>query len=136
MNDKIFIDTNILIYLYSKSELEKRAKVIAFLENKDLIISTQVLNELSNVLIRKFNFSTNIVLNVFEELSDICLISVVHISTIKKALFVLNKYKYSYYDSLIIASAIDKYCNILCTEDMHNGQIIEGSLEIFNPLKI
>lgn len=136
MNDKIFLDTNVLIYLYSKTELEKRNKIIKLLENKTLVISTQVLNELSNVLIKKFNFSVADILNVFEELSVLCFISIVRIGTIKKALTLNNQYKYSYYDSLIIASALDKYCNVLYSEDMHHSQKIENSLTILNPFKL
>ncbi|MFH1644749.1 MAG: PIN domain-containing protein [bacterium] len=135
MSDKIFIDTNILIYLYSKTELGKRDKIIKSLENKTLVISTQVLNELSNILIKKFYFSVGNILAVFEELSELCLISIIRVSTIKKALIIHEQYKYSYYDSLIISSALDKYCNILYSEDMHNSQTIENSLTILNPFK-
>ena len=44
-----------------------------------------------------------------------------------------SKYKYSYYDSLIIATALESKCKILYSEDMHHGQIIENSLKIINP---
>ena len=46
-----------------------------------------------------------------------------------------SKYQYSYYDSLIIATALESKCNILYSEDMHHGQIIENSLKIINPFE-
>jgi predicted nucleic acid-binding protein len=56
-------------------------------------------------------------------------------SSVDKALSVANQYKYSYWDSLIIASALENKCKILYTEDMQDGQIIEGKLKIENPFK-
>jgi len=45
------------------------------------------------------------------------------------------KYKFSYWDSLIIASALESGCGILYTEDMQDGQVIEDRLRIVNPFK-
>ncbi|MCP4697351.1 MAG: PIN domain-containing protein [Gammaproteobacteria bacterium] len=59
MPDKAFVDTNIWIYLYLRPENSKdqkkqqqAKKVIQDYEN--MVISTQVLNEVSNVLYRKY----------------------------------------------------------------------------------
>ncbi|MEI6154767.1 MAG: DNA-binding protein, partial [Deltaproteobacteria bacterium] len=46
------------------------------------------------------------------------------------------KYQYSYYDSLIISSALEKKCQILYSEDMQDGQTIEKTLKIVNPFKV
>jgi len=53
--------------------------------------------------------------------------------TIKQAWKIGNKYGYAYYDSLIIASALENDCTILYSEDLHHGQIIEERLSIMNP---
>ena len=45
------------------------------------------------------------------------------------------KYKYSYYDSLIIAAALESKCTVLYSEDMQHDQIIESTLQIINPFK-
>jgi predicted nucleic acid-binding protein len=52
--------------------------------------------------------------------------------TIERALNVHEKYGYSYYDSLIIASALERACQYLLSEDMSDGQVIEGKLTIKN----
>ncbi|MFZ8805680.1 MAG: hypothetical protein ACO2PO_22235, partial [Candidatus Calescibacterium sp.] len=56
-------------------------------------------------------------------------------SSVDKALSLANQYKYSYWDSLIIASALENKCKILYTEDMQDGQILEGKHKIENPFK-
>ena len=51
----------------------------------------------------------------------------------RNALKIASKYKYSFPDSLIIATAIEYNCNVLFSEDMHHNQIIENTLKIINP---
>ncbi|MBX6423467.1 PIN domain-containing protein [Thermosulfurimonas sp. F29] len=72
----------------------------------------------------------NIYANAFMEIFDFAIITK---RDIKKAMFVKEKYKYNYWDSLIIASALENDCSVLYTEDMQHGQIIEGRLKIVNP---
>jgi predicted nucleic acid-binding protein len=52
--------------------------------------------------------------------------------TVKKALFVHGKYGYSYYDSLMIAAVLENGCDYLLSEDMVDGQVIEGTLTVKN----
>ncbi len=54
-------------------------------------------------------------------------------ATITQALALAQKYRYSYYDSLILAAALSTGCETLGTEDMQHGQLIEGALTIRNP---
>lgn len=56
--------------------------------------------------------------------------------TIERALSIFVTYRYSYWDSLIIASALEANCSILYTEDLQDGQIVEGKLKIINPFKL
>ena len=66
MKDNIFLDTNIWLYLYSKDDADKRKVVELLIEkNNNIFISTQVLNELANVLIRKKNLTPAAVQSVF-----------------------------------------------------------------------
>jgi len=46
---------------------------------------------------------------------------------------VKEKYRYSYYDSVIIASALQNNCTVLYSEEMNHNQVIENSLTIINP---
>lgn len=55
--------------------------------------------------------------------------------TIIKCMDIKNIYKFSYWDSLIISSALENNCKILYSEDMQDGLIIENNLTIINPFK-
>jgi len=61
--------------------------------------------------------------------------SLVNKGTIESSFELKNKYGYSIWDSLIIASALENNCSILYTEDMKNGQVIENRLKIINPFE-
>ncbi len=135
MKGKSFIDTNLIIYLYSDDEPDKKVRIEEILESLNPIISTQVLSEISNVMLRKYKLGSEAVLKIVDELCDNFTIVEFSFVTIKKALFLQDRYKYSYYDSLIIATALENNCDVLYSEDMQDGQIIEDSLVIKNPLK-
>jgi len=129
----VFIDSNILIYTYSKTEPEKKAKVLSLFETENISLSTQVINEFIWIMNRKFDVDMDsllIISNNFFELFDVSLVSR---ATIHMAIGLSQKLKYSYWDSLILSSALEKRCNILYTEDMQHGQIIENNLKIINP---
>ena len=115
---KAFIDTNLFVYLYSDQEPDKRQAVIAAMNQYDRFVSTQVLNEFCNVCIRKLNLQVSAVKQAVEEICVVCEVLAVDESTVLSALDVLEKYKYSYYDSLIIASALKGGCEYLLTEDL------------------
>jgi len=133
MSGKTFLDTNIVVYIYSGDEPEKQAAALALIEQNNPVVSTQVLSELANTLSRKFGLSYTVVAQAVAEVRDACAIVPVMPDTIAQALALAQKYKYAYYDSLILAAALSAGCEILATEDMQHGQVIEGSLMIHNP---
>jgi len=122
MKDRVFIDTNILVYLYSKTEPQKKQIVLKLLSSKNVTISTQVIGEFVWVMYRKFGIER-------EKLKIIP----INPKTVKKALNIFEVYKLPSWDSLIVASALEANCSILYTEDMQNGQVIENRLKIVNP---
>jgi len=63
-------------------------------------------------------------------------ISATTIQTIKTGWGIRKKYKLSYWDCIIIASALECGCSIMYSEDMQDGQIIEGKLRITNPFSL
>lgn len=54
MSDKVFLDTNILVYSYSVSDKDKQLTARKIIAETDSYVSTQVLTELTNTLTRKF----------------------------------------------------------------------------------
>lgn len=134
MGGKIFIDTNILIYYFQvKQEQRKILSTNLIHEHiEDIILSTQVLGELFNVMRKKGN-DRDICSAIVEECIHIFPISEIRKQHVSKALSINNKYGYSYYDSLIVASALEAGCDILYTEDMQHNHLIENRLRILNP---
>ncbi|MCL1859670.1 MAG: PIN domain-containing protein [Oscillospiraceae bacterium] len=136
MNGKAFFDTNIYIYLYSDDEHEKQktSKKIINTAN-ECIISTQILNEINNVLIKKWKTHIEKIKMVQQEVRQINELVYISEKTIDMAIDFNEKYGFSYYDCLMLASAFENGCDVIYTEDMHDGQTIENTLKIVNPFK-
>jgi len=138
MKDRGFIDTNVFVYaiLDDPSHPAQRKKAVNLILNSTIeaVISTQVINELYNVLLRNGISDFNIQERIGEIIEN-TEIMVISIETIQASWKIREKYKYSYWDSLIISSAIAAKCTTLFTEDMQNKQLIENSLRIINPLQ-
>jgi len=132
MNDKAFIDTNIFIYLYSEDEIQKQEISQITVNKYDCIISTQVLNEFSNVCIGKLNKPTEEVELAVNEIIEQCTVSLIEKHNIKQALEIHGLYGYKYFDCLMLASALNSDCKYFITEDMADGKIINNKLTIVN----
>ncbi|KAB8332557.1 PIN domain-containing protein [Scytonema tolypothrichoides VB-61278] len=136
MADKVMIDTNLWVYLYAKNPQEKYLKVKKIIsENFDcLTVSTQILGELYNVLTKKNLTSKEEAKQIIQEIATN--FTVLEIDTLKvlTALDINSGYGYSYWDSLVISTALLSNCSILYSEDMQNNQLIEKKTRIVNPL--
>ncbi len=139
MPDKrVFLDTNIWIYLFAASDdaEDQRKKGIArqvLLDCPDIVASTQVLNESANVWLKKYHLELERVSSCLQRIQEIAEIRLLDETLTFQALELLQTYKLSFYDSLIIASALDAGCGLLFSEDMQDGQWIEARLQICNP---
>ncbi len=139
MNETCFLDTNILVYLFDTSEPAKRQKakgLFSDLRHKGLgYISTQVINEFVVIVSQKITHPIP-----FDRVKDkvVFLQNGLHISPLSldtslRAIDLKQRYKYSFWDALILASALENQCSLLYSEDMQHGQVIEGTLTIRNP---
>jgi predicted nucleic acid-binding protein len=135
MIDRTFIDTNILVYISVKDDVktEKITKLIYNLQN--VVISTQVLCEFSNVIYRNKVLSSSQLKDYIIAFSNSFEIFKITIDTINNAIRIKDRYMFSFWDSMILASAIESDCNILYSEDMQHLQIIDDKLTIINPIK-
>lgn len=135
MNDKekIFLDTNLLIYAHTNVDIPKQRKIHLIITNEQTVISTQVLKEAANVLHKKFKLGWQDIKIVLQELQENNTLHVNSPNTIERAIQLADRYRFSFYDSLILASALEAGCSFLYSEDMQNGQTIEEVLIIKNP---
>ncbi|HUT72539.1 MAG TPA: PIN domain-containing protein [Desulfatiglandales bacterium] len=137
--DKVFLDTNIILYAYDVSAGEKhqRAKeIILDLWNSGLaVISTQVLQEFFVTATQKIpkpldnRFAKDIVGDLLKW--EVVINDGV---SVLEAIELLLQYGYSFWDSLIIEAAIKGGAEILLSEDLSHGQTIQG-VTIMNPFK-
>ena len=139
MNDSVFVDSNIFLYAFSKidensknKELEKQVIASKIILEK-INISTQVINEVSNNMLRKLKFSNTEVREFVE--SCYARYEIVNFS---EELFIVasevrEKYNISYYDSLIVSAGLKSNATVLYSEDMHNGLVVNDCLTIINP---
>ena len=136
MSGRIFLDTNIIIYLYSEDENDKRDIAYNFVNNFNCVTSIQVMNEASNVWLRKYNLDKCKISKYLDEIEAVCDdVMLIRRKTINQALDIKDQYGYSFYDCLMLASALEANCDVILTEDMQDGQVIDSTLKIVNPFK-
>jgi predicted nucleic acid-binding protein len=133
MNDKVFIDTNVFMYLFSSTEADKRIISINLLKNYTCVTSTQALNEFANASIKKYKLPGEVVKEAVKNIARQCRVSQISEETIYSAIDINKRYGYSFYDCLMLASAIENECKVIYTEDMRNLHIINSNLSIINP---
>ena len=122
--NRTFLDTNVIVYLYSEKDLVKKQKAIDVINDYNCIVSTQVLNEFCNVGLKKLQLPIIEIRNILEEILDTCYLFVVNYEIIEQALTVKKSYGFSYYYSLMVASALKCDCDYLFSEDLQDGQVI------------
>ena len=125
------LDTNVLIYAFTDDPRSLRAQECLA---KPFILSTQALNEFSNVALRKLGMT---VADVRSAITDICLLAEDVLSldsdTHGLALDIVERYRLSFYDSLMLAAACRAGCDVFLSEDMRSGLRLEDGPLVVNP---
>jgi len=129
----IFFDTNILVYAHTDIDPVKQSIAQELILNSEAFISTQVIQELSNTLHRKFKHSWKDIEKVVSESITNNTLHTNNDFTILQACRIAERYLFSFYDSLIIAAALESNCHVLYSEDLNPGQIIDSKITIANP---
>ncbi len=140
IDDRFFIDTGILIY--SKIEDQKDSEnykkhrlAVNFLQQTEaeLVTSVQVINEFSLMLI-KLGIPGETVQKEAKKISQSCVVSSLTLATLEIGWSIRNQYNIFFWDSLIVASALENECTRLCTESLSHIESIDQSLKVINPL--
>lgn len=129
--ERAFFDTNVLIYAFAEDD--PRSRIAERLLAGGGVVGVQVLNEFVAVAVRKLAMSWD---EVLEALSALRVLfpspTPLTVQTQEAALRIAGRYGYHIYDSLVIAAALEARCDILFSEDLNAGQVIEG-LTVRNP---
>jgi predicted nucleic acid-binding protein len=134
MRDKPFFDTNIFVYAIIQDD--PRSAHAQELISQGGTISVQVLSEFAAVARRRSKMPWPEIRQALDGIQVLCPEPLpLTIDTHGAALAFAERYGYKIYDALILASALEARCTILYSEDMHDGQVIEGRLTIRNPFR-
>lgn len=131
MSASYFLDTNILIYTVSNVTPKKTVAVDLICPRA--VISTQIITESINVMRRKLGYEYPQILAIIRTFMGQMTLRIITRATIRSAINIAERYGYSYYDSQVIASALEHDCPLLYSEDLQHEQVIEGSLKLVNP---
>lgn len=135
-DERVFLDTNILVYAYSTAEPEKCELARQLILSRRAWISVQVLNEYCNVTRRKYPLLFERVSQTLDELASCLNVRELSFDTTRQAARLSQKYGWSFYDSLIVAAALECQCAVLLTEDLQHGFVVDDWLRIENPFLI
>ena len=133
---KVFFDTNILVYSADAKNPKKQLIAASLLEKASIektgLISTQSLQEFYNAATKKLKLTKQAAKEYVELFSKQFPVKEISIPLILNAVDISIKHKLSFWDSLIISTANETGCVVVYSEDMNNGQIIDGT-KILNP---
>ena len=132
MSDRVFADSNVTIYALDPGSV-KGEIALSILRDRP-IISTQVVMETVNVLIRKLRFARADAFEHARFLMHNTSVKGIQVNTLERAFNLSIRYHLGHWDSVIIAAALEAGCKILYSEDLADGQEIQG-LIIRNPFK-
>ena len=135
----VFLDTNIFVYAFVASQPRKRARAVQLIEAALAsglgCISYQVVQEFANVARKKF--AVRMTSDDCKAFIDAAMQPMNRTASstglIHSALDLQDELKYSFYDCLMLAAALQGVCSTLYTEDLQHHQLVRGTLRINNP---
>ena len=140
MNAEFFIDTNVFVYHLDNSDRRKHKVaeniVRDGLATGNACISSQVVQECMNVALRKAEVALSV--EAARSYLDVVLAPLIKVTTsaslLHRALDVRSRWRFGFYDSLIVAAAMAAGCRTLLSEDLQHGQKLEG-LTVVDPFR-
>lgn len=129
---KVAVDTNVLLYFLDISLPDKR-KIAAEILLKKPLFNSQSLSEVINVLQRRWKYPKKKVIDTVTNLLEVCEYVSLTETMVRRSLILVEKYDFQIFDSIIVASALEKGCSVLYSEDMQHELLVEKQLRILNP---
>lgn len=132
MSKRVALDTNILIYCHDNQDVRKSGLALDLLDLSP-VVPSQVATEYLNVISRLFKLSKQEALDVCLCNLDGCEIQPMGFSTLRLAKELVGHYDFQLFDSIVVALAVEAGCQILYSEDMQHGLVVQKQLSIVNP---
>ena len=137
MTDNLFFDSNIWLYSFIDDDREKYeiAKNLIKSNDKKIVLSMQVVNEVCVNLLKKANFDESQIQELIDSFFKRYKFSRFDKDLLTKGSKLRERYLLSFWDSLILSAALSSNCHVIYSEDMHHNQLIQNKLRIVNPFK-
>jgi predicted nucleic acid-binding protein len=126
-----FFDTSVLLYLLS-DDTDKADRIETLLAGRG-VIGVQVLNEFSALALRKLKMPLQDIREILDTIRAVCAVEPITLETHDRGLAICERYRFSLYDSVLVATALISGATILYSEDLQHGQMIDDQLRITNP---
>jgi predicted nucleic acid-binding protein len=126
-----FFDTSMLLYLLSEDS-GKADRVEELLAERGTV-SVQVLNEFAAVAMRKLKMPLRDVREILDTIRAVCGVEPITLATHERGLAINERYGFSLYDSMIVASALIADVKVLYAGDLQHGQVLDGQLRVVDP---
>ncbi len=131
MTARSFADTNIAIYALD-ADPERRRAALAVMRARP-VISVQVVNEFVSVALGKMRLPRPTVGRLASVLLRRCEAVDLTVDMVRSAIGIGERYGLSHWDALIVSAALASRCEVLCSEDLQDGQVFENRLTVRNP---
>ena len=132
-----FLDTNVWLYAFHESQdtqkMQQAKRLIR--RTSGITVSTQVINEVCFTMLRKFGADESAIQTLIRSFYQKYVVIDVQQAIIMEASTLRTQYHLSYWDGLIVSSALFAGATRLYSEDMHDGLVVNGQLTIRNPFK-
>ena len=129
-----FLDSNVVVYAFSDDPKAERAQALL---HSGKAIGVQTLNEFANVSRRKLRrdwvrirSDTDQLLRLFPH--PVPLDLPLH----RQGTALSERYQFSVWDAMIVAAALRSGCEMLWSEDLHDGLVVDGRLQVVNPFRL
>lgn len=133
--DTCFIDTNVWLYAFIESQgQDKSISAKAVIQgNYKIVVSSQIINEVSVNLIKKAKFEEASIQQLIESFYTKYQVVEVGRTELLKASELRSRHQFSYWDSLIVSCALLAGASVLFSEDMNTSLMVESRVKIVNP---
>ena len=139
MTPLFFLDTNVFVYALLASEPLKKRRALDLIEqalgSHTGCTSYQVIQEFANVATRKF--AQRFTADQCKQFIDAAMEPLNRVASgnalVSTALDLQAETRYSFYDCLVLAAALQAGADVLYTEDLQHGQLLRGTLRVMNP---
>lgn len=136
MNDNlVFIDSNIWLYALIESDNPKHKAAKEKVRQVEApVVSSQVVSEVCVNMLKKAGQNEAFIRELISSFYSKYAVVSLDENVLLKASDLRNRYSLSFWDSMIVAAALEASCAVLYLEDMQNGLLVDQSLRIVNPL--